>query len=75
MRCCAVQMKMQDLLSTDEVGKAKKADAASPDDVQVHEERAAPAGPSRTVKDADEGISSPLVVGTGPAAASTTFLL
>ena len=66
-----VQMKMQDLLRTDPVAKSKKQDAATPDDIKVEEEEGSQgkAGPSTPVKDADEGISSPLVVGNGPASA------
>ena len=62
-----MQKKMQDLLRTDQVGKAKKDDAAEPDDVSEEEQIAGRAGPSKPLKDADEGINSPLVVGTGPA--------
>ena len=69
-----VQMKMQDLLRTDNMIKAKKHDAITPDDVHVEEQEGAQskAGPSSPLKDADEGISSPLVVGNGPAAAGNT---
>ena len=59
-----VQMKMQDLLRTDPVAKSKKQDAATPEEGSQGK-----AGLSTPLKDADEGISSPLVVGNGPASA------
>ena len=71
-----MQMKMQDLLRTDTMIKAKKHDAITPDAAQVEEEEGVQgkAGPSSPLKDADEGISSPLVVGNGPAAAGNNSL-
>ena len=67
-----VQMKMQDLLRTDQLGKAKKEDAATPDDMTEEKQIALQAGPSKPLKDSDEGISSPLIVGTGPSSSSGT---